>query len=68
MSLITDDNDVEQRVARALRSLAQRQYTLAEIEGLAREYADDYHLSIQDRVVLSTLLAWLGKREKESGR
>lgn len=65
MSLIADDNDVEQRVNRALRSITQRQYTLGEIEQLAREYADDYHLSIQDRVAVSTLLAWLRKRERE---
>lgn len=66
MGLITDDNDVEQRVARALRSINQRQYTLAEIEGLAQEYCDDpaSKARLDEILRLSLFIEWLRKRGK----
>ena len=46
---------------------AKPKYTLDELEQLAREWCDESHTSVQDRLVVSTMISWARKREREVG-
>lgn len=44
---------------------AQRLYTLAEIDQLAKQWRDENHISVDTQFAVSHLLLWLQQREKE---
>lgn len=50
------------------RMSPSRLYTLAEIEGLAKEYVSEAANRTTDQLVLSLWLAWLKKREVKDER
>ena len=44
---------------------ASKAYTLDEIEQLAKQWADEAHAHLADRLVVSSLLLWLQEQEKK---
>lgn len=57
------DKDLNRRITQPSKS-----YTLADIEQLAREWATENEATTDARWIVSSLIAWLQRRERERNR